>query len=97
MLKMLERGQAWAKLSGPYRITCSKEFPYADTMPYAKAIINANPERVVWATDWPHPYVNVPMPNDGDLLDLLVAWVPDEETRNRILVDNPAKLYEFQM
>jgi predicted TIM-barrel fold metal-dependent hydrolase len=95
MLKMVERGNAWVKLSGAYRLTSSKELPYADTMPYAHEIIKTNPERVVWATDWPHPFINVPMPNDGDLLDLLVEWAPDSETRNRILVDNPAKLYDF--
>jgi predicted TIM-barrel fold metal-dependent hydrolase len=96
MLKMLEQEQAWAKLSGPYRITCRNGLPYQDTIPYARAIINANPERVVWATDWPHPYINVPMPNDGDLLDLLDSWAPDPETKKRILVSNPARLYEFE-
>jgi predicted TIM-barrel fold metal-dependent hydrolase len=95
MLRMLERGHAWVKLSGAYRITSSKELPYADTAPYAKEIIKTNPERLVWATDWPHPFINVPMPNDGDLLDLLAEWAPDTETRNRILIDNPAKLYDF--
>lgn len=95
MLKMLENEKAWAKLSGPYRITCQKDLPYKDTTPYAQTIIKANPERVVWATDWPHPYINVPMPNDGDLLDLLFAWAPDDRLREKILVNNPAKLYDF--
>lgn len=95
MLRMLERGHAWVKLSGAYRMTSNKELPYADTIPFAKEIIKTNPERLVWATDWPHPSINVPMPNDGDLLSLLAEWAPDKETRNRILVDNPAKLYDF--
>jgi len=95
MLKMLERGHAWVKLSGAYRITSSKEFPYADTAPFARELIKTNPERLVWATDWPHPSINVSMPNDGDLLSLLADWAPDTETRNRILVDNPARLYDF--
>lgn len=95
MLKMLERGHAWVKLSGAYRTTTSAEFPYADTVPYAKKIIKTNPERLVWATDWPHPFINVPMPNDGDLLNLLAEWAPNTEIRNKILVDNPAQLYGF--
>ena len=95
MLRMLEKEKAWAKLSGPYRITCQKSMPYKDTMAYAQTILKANSERVVWATDWPHPCINVPMPNDGDLLDLLCIWAPDEALRKRILVDNPAKLYDF--
>lgn len=95
MLRLLKRGRSWAKLSGSYRITGSNDLPYEDVTPFAKAIIAANPERVVWASDWPHPYINVPMPNDGGLLDLLDFWAPDIATRNRILVDNPAKLYDF--
>ncbi len=95
MLAMLEREKAWVKLSGAYRITCRKDLPYKDTTPYAQTIIETNPERVVWATDWPHPYINVPMPNDGDLLDLLYAWAPDDQLREQILVTNPAKLYDF--
>lgn len=95
MLKMLERGHAWVKMSGAYRMTGNSEFPYADVIPYAKEILKTNPERLVWATDWPHPFINVPMPNDGDLLNLLAEWIPDTEIRNRILVDNPAKLYDF--
>jgi predicted TIM-barrel fold metal-dependent hydrolase len=95
MLKMLERGHAWVKLSGAYRISGQRDLPYADVVPFAQQIIKTNPENLVWATDWPHPSVEVPMPNDGDLLDLLLDWAPDEQTRNRILVDNPSKLYDF--
>ena len=51
---------------------------------------------MIWASDWPHPYVQIAMPNDGDLMDMLAVWVPDEELRQRILVDNPAKLYGFK-
>ncbi len=59
-------------------------------------ILEANPGRCVWASDWPHPsFFERPMPNDGDLLDLLADWAPDDATRHRILVDNPARLYGF--
>ena len=95
MLAMLADGRAWVKASGAYRITSSPELPYSDVAPFAREIIRANPERVLWASDWPHPYITVPMPNDGALLDLLDDWSPDAATRDRILVDNPAKLYGF--
>ncbi len=95
MLSMLEKGRAWVKVSGAYRITGQKAPPYTDTAVYAKKIIETNPDRVVWATDWPHPCINVPMPNDGNLLDLLADWAPDEKTLTKILVENPARLYGF--
>lgn len=95
MLHLLETGRAWVKLSGAYRITAGTELPYEDVAPFARAIVKANPERVLWASDWPHPYVNIPMPNDGALLDLLEDWTPDTATRDRILRDNPQRLYGF--
>ena len=51
---------------------------------------------MVWGTDWPHPAVSVPIPRDGDLMDLLPIWIPDAETRRRVLVENPARLYGFK-
>jgi predicted TIM-barrel fold metal-dependent hydrolase len=84
---------AWVKLSGAYRVTAAGP-PYADVAPLARALIAANPERAVWGTDWPHPAHDGPMPNDGDLLDGLLDWAPDEALR-MILADNPARLYGF--
>lgn len=95
MLAMIREGRAWAKLSGAYRLTGERNAPYSDVAPFARAIVEADPQRCVWATDWPHPSVTIPMPNDGALLDMLADWVPDEATRNDILVANPAKLYGF--
>lgn len=95
MLSLLADGRSWVKLSGSYRITGQNGTPYTDIAPFAREIIRANPERVVWATDWPHPYINVDMPNDGALLDMLDDWAPDAATRDRILADNPARLYGF--
>ena len=60
---------------------------------FARAVIAATPDRVLWGTDWPHPNYFAPMPNDADLLDLMLDWVPDEATRNKIFVDNPAQLF----
>ena len=68
---------------------------YADTTRVAQAFAKAAPERMVWASDWPHP-TEKDKPNDAILIDLLAEWVPDEATRNRILVENPAMLYGFR-
>ena len=88
-------GNCWVKLSGPYRITAERHLPYADTVPFAHALVARRPDRIVWGTDWPHPMCTIPMPNDGTLADMLLDWVPDAALRKRILVDNPAELYGF--
>ena len=93
LLRLLDTGRFWVKLSGPMRCTPG-DYPYAPVTPIARALVAHAPERLVWGTDWPH--VNMGgrgMPNDGDLFDLLAEWVPDEATRRRILVDNPRALY----
>ena len=76
---------------------CTKqEFPYAPVTALAKALVANAPERLVWGTDWPHVNMNDrEMPNDGDLVDLIGEWIPDEKTRTRILADNPCELYGF--
>ena len=94
-LDLLDSGRFWVKLSGTYRITSLKQTPYTDVAPFARALVARRPDRVVWGTDWPHPTCQLPMSNDGDLLDMLANWVPDAATRNNILVDNAAKLYGF--
>jgi predicted TIM-barrel fold metal-dependent hydrolase len=68
-------------------------------IPYATAVIAAAPERIIWGSDWPHSNNFSPghTPNDGDLIDLLAAFAPDESTRKQILVDNPAVLYGFEL
>lgn len=93
VLRLLKGGH-WVKLSGAYRLSQGKP-PYHDLIPFVQALVAAQPDRIVWASDWPHAFVKGEMPNTTDLLDLLVDWVPDEATRNRILVDNPTGLYGF--
>ncbi|PSW20869.1 GntR family transcriptional regulator [Photobacterium sanctipauli] len=96
MLKLMDKGKAWAKLSGSYRFTSEKTTPYHDVTKVAQQLISTNSERVVWGSDWPHPHIPVDMPRDGDLLEMLKRWAPDENTRNNILVNNPAHLYGFK-
>ncbi|MFO1056176.1 MAG: amidohydrolase family protein [Dongiaceae bacterium] len=97
LLGLVESGRCWVKLSAPYRVGRAGP-PHADLAPLVAALLAANPERLVWGSDWPHvdlPHVDGPaaMPDDADLADLLAAWVPDAAARRRILVDNPAALY----
>ncbi len=94
LLRLLKAGKAWVKLSGAYRLS-KRGAPFHDTRAFAYALVEAAPERCVWGSDWPHVAVDWPMFNTGSLLDLLPVWVPDEALRNRILVDNPARLYGF--
>ena len=91
VLRLLDTGKLWVKLSGAYRIA---EPDYEDAAPMARALVSANPGRLVWGSDWPHPAIKGPMPNDGALLDLLYDWA-DTETAKRILVGNPEALYGF--
>lgn len=94
LLRLMQAGRAWVKLTGPYRIS-GAPMPHADTVPFAHALLKANAERVLWGTDWPHVMHKGAMPNDADIADLLLAWVPDAAQRERVLVSNPARLYGF--
>ncbi len=94
LLRLLGTGRCWVKLTGPSRIS-GGEMPYPDVVPIARALVETAPERLVWGSDWPHVKLARAIPNDGDLIDLLGDWIPDPDQRRRILVDNPAKLYDF--
>jgi len=91
LLELMKNELAWIKVSGPERVSSAGK-PFHDAMPFARALIAAAPDRVLWGTDFPHPNVKW-MPNDGELVDLFAATVPDDATRKKILVDNPARLY----
>lgn len=94
LLRLMKAGKAWVKLTGPYRIT-REPLPYREVVPFAHALLEANSERVVWGTDWPHVMLKGAMPNDGDLADLLSEWIPDAALREQVLVRNPERLYGF--
>ena len=106
LLELVKSGKAYVKISGAYRSSKLKP-DYTDVAPLARALIAANSERIVWGTDWPHPdsaIVPERKPtdvaplfeiDDGRLLNQLPVWAPDAAVRNKILVDNPARLYGF--
>jgi predicted TIM-barrel fold metal-dependent hydrolase len=106
LLALVQSEKAYVKISGAYR--ASRLAPdYTDMVPLARALIAANADRIIWGTDWPHPNSTTPpgrqptevtplfQIDDGRLLNQLVVWAPDVAVRNRILVDNPARLYGF--
>lgn len=94
LLDLMRDDRCWVKISGAERLTAEGPPPYDDVVPYARALIAAAPDRILWGTDWPHPNVRH-MPDEGDLLDLMLQFAPDESTRTRILVTNPETLYDF--
>ena len=97
VLALIDKGKTWVKLSGAYADTKVGPPTYADATAVAQAYAKHAPERVVWGSDWPHPGVRdpEPKPDDAVLFDLLLVWAPDEKVRHRILVENPAVLYDF--
>jgi predicted TIM-barrel fold metal-dependent hydrolase len=95
LLELVAEGNTWVKLSAPNRLGVGDLPPWPEVVPMAHALIGANPDRMLWATDWPHPNKFEAQPNDADLLEQLALWAPDQEMRRRILVDNPVALYGF--
>ncbi|MBR0948873.1 amidohydrolase family protein [Bradyrhizobium canariense] len=106
LVELVKSGKAYVKISGAYR--SSKLAPdYQDMVPYARALIAANADRIVWGTDWPHPdssrvegrkatdIAPLYQIDDGRLLNQLPVWTPDANVRKKILVDNPSQLYGF--
>jgi 2-pyrone-4,6-dicarboxylate lactonase len=102
LLDLLKDNKFWVKVTGADKLCKTSVhayfgLPFVDVVPFARAVIAAAPERVIWGTDWPHSNNFAPgkTPNDGDLMDLLALFAPDESMRNKILVENPAALYGF--
>jgi D-galactarolactone isomerase len=96
LLRLLEGGRTWVKLSSPGSNSVLGPPTYADATKMAQSFVKAAPERLVWASDWPHPCSPLDRkPNDAQIFDLMLEWAPNEAMRNRILVDNPATLYGF--
>jgi D-galactarolactone isomerase len=96
LLRLVDNGRTYVKLSAPYEVSKVGPPHYGDVGALAKALVHAAPERMLWASNWPHPSAPADRkPDDAALLDVLLDWVPQEATRRKILVDNPARLYGF--
>jgi D-galactarolactone isomerase len=96
LLRIVDTGRCWVKLSAPYETSKSGAPAYEDVGRLAKALVKAAPERMLWASNWPHAQADkFGYPDDAGLLDLLREWAPDEQTQTRILATNPAELYGF--
>ena len=95
LLRLLDRGNVWVKLSAPMRLSAEPGPPYRDVGEMARALVDHAPERLVWGSDWPHVNFPGPIPSYDQLLQLIEDWVPDFELRKRILVDNACELYGF--
>jgi predicted TIM-barrel fold metal-dependent hydrolase len=94
LLELTRLDTCWVKVCGAERISTAGP-PFHDAIPFARALIDAAPDRVLWGTDWPHPNVGRHMPDDGELAGLLPLMAPDESVRQKLLVSNPARLYDF--
>ena len=92
LLDVVSKGKGWIKLSAPYRL--AKDGNFERLRPMARALIEVAPDRIIWGSDWPH--IPEGGKDTGTLLNLLADWSPDAESRRRILVDNPARLFGFQ-
>jgi predicted TIM-barrel fold metal-dependent hydrolase len=93
--RLIDTGRVWVKLSGADRLSVEGP-PYRDVVPFAQALASHAPERVLWGSDWPHVNLHGPMPDDGDLVDLIGLIAPSEKARQLLLVDNPTACFGFE-
>jgi len=94
LLDTARMDNCWVKICGAERIS-SMGPPFTDAVPFAQALLEVAPDRILWGTDWPHPNIKKHMPNDGDLVDLIPLYMPDAALQRKVLVDNPDRLYGF--
>jgi predicted TIM-barrel fold metal-dependent hydrolase len=94
VLECLETDRCWVKLSP--RCSLQKELPFSDVLPFVHDLVDRASHRLLWGSDWPHPNYFNPMPNDADLLDLMLSWVPDAKNREKIMIHNPEQLFNFE-
>ena len=95
LLRLMQHDKFWVKVSGCDRITRTGP-PYADALPFARKLVSEFPDRVVWGTDWPHPHHKGPIPDDGQLVDIIAEMAPSDELRRKLMVDNPRRLYDMR-
>jgi len=94
LLEFAKKDNCWVKICGAERIS-SEGPPFTDAVPFARALLETAPDRIIWGTDWPHPNIKKHMPNDGDLVDLIPLFAPEEDLQRKFLVENPDRLYGF--
>ncbi|MGE0678792.1 amidohydrolase family protein [Pseudolabrys sp.] len=94
LIELVSYDHVWVKMSGADRIT-KEGPPYMDVKPFARALIEASPQRVIWGSDWPHSayFDSARVPDDGKLLDFLIDAVPTDLQQKQILIDNPRRLF----
>ncbi len=93
-LKLLtDNDNFYSKVSCPERLSNLGPPEYSDALPFAKMLIEAFPDRVLWGTDWPHPNMKSHMPDDGKLVDIIPLIAPTSSLQQKLLVDNPMNLY----
>jgi 2-pyrone-4,6-dicarboxylate lactonase len=94
-LKFMERGNVWSKVTCPERLSQSGPPGYDDFVPFARAVVERFPNRVLWGTDWPHPNLDAVghMPDDGWLVDMIPRIAPTAALQRQLLIDNPMRLY----
>ena len=90
---MTEHPNFWSKVSCPERLSLLGSPAYSDVVPFARRIVELFPDRVLWGTDWPHPNMKSHMPDDGHLVDVIPHIAPTPELQQKLLVDNPMRLY----
>ncbi len=97
---MREHSNIWSKVSCPERLSVAgpralngEQNAYADVVPFAKRMVETFPDRVLWGTDWPHPNLKDHMPDDGLLVDYIPQIATTPELQQKLLVDNPTRLY----
>lgn len=95
LLDLLASGRGWVKLSAPYRLDAAGDSPHAALLPLVHALVAANSDQLLWASDWPHTERFAPTPNDADLVDLLPAWLGSDDLCHRVCVANPGRLYGY--
>jgi 2-pyrone-4,6-dicarboxylate lactonase len=100
MTLMQQHDNVWSKVSCPERLSVSgpkalngEQQAYQDVVPFARRVVQAFPDRVLWGTDWPHPNLKDHMPDDGLLVDFIAQIAVTPELQNKLLVDNPTRLY----
>lgn len=94
LFELLDKDNFWLMLSNAYRLS-KRATSWDDVIPVTRALVDVAPDRIIWASDWPHPLSTKPVPNDADILEFLYRCIPDEEQQRKILVENPERLFGF--